>query len=166
MDTVTRPWFRPTHQESTMRVGQNHGRITVSMSYQQWPINSFFWTLCTYIKTTHTLSHMHNHTCSGQRILLREINKQFDFEVLLWVVLDCVTGWLAVDFRHSWPWWYYLPGSKRVTLVAGAGCHSVGVAAAGWLESGSECRCVQRAEIEEAPDDSKRRPLALLMFRQ
>ena len=31
------------------------------------------------IKTTHTLPHMHNHTCSQQRILLREINKQFDW---------------------------------------------------------------------------------------
>ena len=29
------------------------------------------------------------------------------------------------------------------------------VAAAGWLESGSECRCVRRAEIEEASDDGK-----------
>ena len=57
-------------------------------------------------------------------------------------------------------------GSKRVTLVAGAGCHSVGVAAAGWLESGSECRCVRRAEVEEAPDDCKWGPLALSMFRQ
>ena len=27
------------------------------------------------IKTTHTLPHMHNHTCSQQRILLREIKK-------------------------------------------------------------------------------------------
>ena len=24
-----------------------------------------------------------------------------------------------------------------------------------WLESGNECRCVRRAEIEEAPDDGK-----------
>ena len=31
------------------------------------------------IKTTHTLPHMHNHTCSQQRILLRKINKQFDW---------------------------------------------------------------------------------------
>ena len=31
------------------------------------------------IKTTHTLPHMHTHTCSQQRILLREINKQFDW---------------------------------------------------------------------------------------
>ena len=29
------------------------------------------------------------------------------------------------------------------------------VAAAGWLEFGSEYRCVRRAEIEEAPDDGK-----------
>ena len=57
-------------------------------------------------------------------------------------------------------------GQQRVTREAGAGCHSVGVAAAGWLESGSECRCVRRAEFEEAPDDGKRRPLALPMFRQ
>ena len=58
-------------------------------------------------------------------------------------------------------------GSKRVTRVAGAGCHSVGVAATGWLESGSssECRCVRRAEIEEAPDDGKWGPLALPKFR-
>ena len=47
------------------------------------------------------------------------------------------------------------PGSKRVTQVASAGCHSVGIAAAGWLDFGSECRCVGRAEIEEAPDDGK-----------
>ena len=58
------------------------------------------------------------------------------------------------------------PGSKRVTRVSGAGCHSVGVAAAGWLESGSECRCVRRAEIEEAPDDGKWGPLVLPMFCQ
>ena len=51
--------------------------------------------------------------------------------------------------------------SKRVTRVAGAGCHSVGVAAAGWLEPGGECRCMRRAEIEEAPDDGKWGPLAL-----
>ena len=36
----------------------------------------------------------------------------------------------------------------------------------GWLESGSECRCVRQAEIEEAPDDGKWRPLALFIFRQ
>ena len=36
----------------------------------------------------------------------------------------------------------------------------------GWLESGSECRCVQRAEIEEAPDDGKWRSLVLPMLRQ
>ena len=29
--------------------------------------------------TTHTLPHMHNHTCSRPRILLRQINKQFDW---------------------------------------------------------------------------------------
>ena len=57
-------------------------------------------------------------------------------------------------------------GQQRVTRVAGARCHSVGVAAAGWLESGGECRCVRRAEIEEEPDDGKWRPLALSMFRQ
>ena len=43
---------------------------------------------------------------------------------------------------------------------------SVGVAAAGCLESGSECRCVRRAEIEEAPDDGKWGPLVLPKFRQ
>ena len=57
-------------------------------------------------------------------------------------------------------------GSKRVTRVAGGSCHSVGAAAAEWLESGSECRCVQRAQIEKAPDDGKRDPLTLPMFRQ
>ena len=46
-----------------------------------------------------------------------------------------------------------------------AGCHSVGVAAAGWLESGSEC-CGQQAESKEKPDDGKWGPLALPMFRQ
>ena len=40
----------------------------------------------------------------------------------------------------------------------------VGVAAAGWLESGGECSCVRRAEI--APHEGKWVPLALLMFRQ
>ena len=45
------------------------------------------------------------------------------------------------------------------------GCHSVGVAAAGWLEFGSEYRCVRRAEIEEAPNDGKWGPLAWPMFR-
>ena len=44
--------------------------------------------------------------------------------------------------------------------------YTVGVAAAGWLESGSEYRCVRRAEIEEAPNDAKWRSLALPMFRQ
>ena len=44
-----------------------------------------------------------------------------------------MAGWLAMDFRHLF---LYLLGSKRVTRVAGAGCHSVGVAAAGWLEFG------------------------------
>ena len=43
----------------------------------------------------------------------------------------------------------------RVTRVFVSGCHFVGVAAAGWLEFGSEYRCVRRAEIEEAPDDGK-----------
>ena len=32
---------------------------------------------------------------------------------------------------------------------------TLGVAAAGWLEFGSEYRWVRRAEIEEAPDDGK-----------
>ena len=50
--------------------------------------------------------------------------------------------------------------------IAGVSCPSVGVAAAGWLESGSEYRCVRRAEIEEAPDDGKWGPLALPKFRQ
>ena len=40
------------------------------------------------------------------------------------------------------------------------------VAAAGSLESGSECRCVRRGKFQEAPDDGKRRPLALPKFRQ
>ena len=77
------------------------------------------------IKTTHTLPHMHIHTSSQQRILLREINKQFDW--------------------HDW-----LTHNKPQTQE--------------WVCS--ECRCVRRAEIEEEPDDSKRRPLALPMFRQ
>ena len=34
-----------------------------------------------------------------------------------------------------------------------------------WLESGSEYRCVRRAEIEESPDDGKWGPLALPMCR-
>ena len=34
------------------------------------------------------------------------------------------------------------------------------------LESGSECRCVRRAEIEDALDDGKWRSLALPMFSQ
>ena len=46
------------------------------------------------------------------------------------------------------------------------GCHSVGVAAAGWLESGSEGRCVWQPEIEEAPDDGKEGSLALPKFHQ
>ena len=35
-----------------------------------------------------------------------------------------------LDFGHFLSLSYSLPGSKRVTLVAGACCHSVGVAAA------------------------------------
>ena len=76
-------------------------------------------------------------------------------------------GWLACDGLQTLLFLMILSaGQQRVTRVAGSGCHSVAVAAAGWLESGSECRCVRRAEIEEAPDDGKRRPLALPKFRQ
>ena len=35
-----------------------------------------------------------------------------------------------LGFRHFLSLSHSLPGSKRVTRVAGAGCHSVGVAAA------------------------------------
>ena len=55
---------------------------------------------------------------------------------------------------------------KRVTRVAGEGCHSILVAAAGWFESGSVCRCVRPAEIEEAPVAGGWGPLALPMLRQ
>ena len=76
-------------------------------------------------------------------------------------------GWLACDgFQTFLVLMMLSAGQQRVTRVAGSGCHSVGVAAAGWLESGSECRCVRRAEIEEAPDDGKWRPLVLPMLRQ
>ena len=43
---------------------------------------------------------------------------------------------------------------------------ALSIAAAGWLESGSECRCVRLVGIEEAPDDGKEGPLALPMFRR
>ena len=76
-------------------------------------------------------------------------------------------GWLACGgFQTLLALMILSAGSKRVTRVAGSGCHSVGVAAAGWLEFGSENRCVRRAEIEEAPDDGKWVPLALPMFSQ
>ena len=76
-------------------------------------------------------------------------------------------GWLVCDgFQTLLVSMILSAGSKRVTRVAGSGCHSVGFAAAGWLESESECRCVRRAEIEEAPDDGKEGSLALPKFRQ
>ena len=76
-------------------------------------------------------------------------------------------GWLACGgFQTLLALMILSAGQQKGHRIAGVGCHSVGVAAAGWLESGSECRCVRRAEIEEAPDDGKRRPLALPMFRQ
>ena len=74
--------------------------------------------------------------------------------------------WLACDgFQTLLVLMMLSAGLQRVTRVAGAGCHSVGVAEAGRLESKSECRCVRRADIEEAPDDGKWRPLVLPMFR-
>ena len=74
-------------------------------------------------------------------------------------------GWLACGgFQTLLALMIYLPGSERVIPVAGAGCHSVGVTAVGWLESGSECSCVRRAEIEEAPGDGKWGLLALPVF--
>ena len=65
-------------------------------------------------------------------------------------------GWLACGgFQTLLVLMILSAGQQKVTRVAGASCHFVGVAAAGWLEAGSECRCVQQAEIEEAPDDGK-----------
>ena len=76
-------------------------------------------------------------------------------------------GWLACGgFQTLLVLMILFTRQQRVTRVASADCHSVGVAAAGWLESGSECRCVRRAEIEEAADDGKWGPLALPMFGQ
>ena len=48
------------------------------------------------IRTTHTLPHMHDHTCSQQRILLREINKQFDWH-----------DWLTQDEPQTQEWTTY-----------------------------------------------------------
>ena len=76
-------------------------------------------------------------------------------------------GWLVCDgFQTLLVSMILSAGQQRVIRVAGANCHSVGVAAAGWLESGNECRCVRRAEIEEPPDEGKWAPLALPKFRQ
>ena len=76
-------------------------------------------------------------------------------------------GWLVCDgFQTLLVSMILSAGKQKGHRVAGSGCHSVGVAAAGWLESGSECICVRRAEIEEAPDDGKWAPLALPKFRQ
>ena len=41
-----------------------------------------------------------------------------------------LAGGLVSGFSHFLSLSHSLPGSKRVTRVAGAGCHSVGVAAA------------------------------------
>ena len=76
-------------------------------------------------------------------------------------------GWLACGrFQTLLALMILSAGQQKGHPCSWQGCHSVGVAAAGWLESGSECGCVRRAEIEEAPDDGKRGPLALTMFRQ
>ena len=76
-------------------------------------------------------------------------------------------GWLACgEFQTLLALMILSAGQQKGHPSSWRGCHSVGVAAAGWLESESECRCVRRAEIEEAPDDGKGRPLALPMFCQ
>ena len=76
-------------------------------------------------------------------------------------------GWLACDgFQTLLVLMMLYAEQQRVSGVAGTGCHSVGVAAAGWLESRTECRFVRPPQIEEAPVDGKWRPLALPMFRQ
>ena len=76
-------------------------------------------------------------------------------------------GWLACGgFQTLLVLMILSAGQQKVTPVAGSDCHSVGVASAGWLESGSECRCVRRGEIEEAHVDGKWGSLALPMFRQ
>ena len=70
-----------------------------------------------------------------------------DFQTLL--VLTIFSAGQQMGYPSSWR---ELP-IRRVTV-------------AGWLKSGSECRCVRRAEIEEAPEDGKWRSLALPMLRQ
>ena len=76
-------------------------------------------------------------------------------------------GWLACNgFQTFLVFMMRSAGQQKGHPSSWHGCYSVGVAAAGWLESGSECRCEQRAEIEEAPADGKWRPLALPLFRQ
>ena len=77
-------------------------------------------------------------------------------------------GWLACDgFQTLSVLMMLSAGQQKGHLSSWRGLPlRVGVAAAGWLESQSECRCVRRAEIEEAPDDGKWRPLALPMLRQ
>ena len=77
-------------------------------------------------------------------------------QLVLWCVIAwsriqlSVGSWLSSSSSSSYYYYY----QKATT------------AAAGWLESGSECRCVRRAEIEEAPDVGKWGPLELPMFRQ
>ena len=65
-------------------------------------------------------------------------------------------GWLACDGFQTLLFLMRLSaGQQKGHPSSWFGCHSVGVAAAGRLEFGSEYRCVRRAEIEEAPDDGK-----------
>ena len=52
-------------------------------------------------------------------------------------------GWLACDGFQTLLVLMMLSARQQkghpIIIVAGAGCHSVGVVAAGWLESESEC---------------------------
>ena len=40
----------------------------------------------------------------GGLLALRMAQGLLSVGVSLWVVLDCLAGWLAMDFRHSWSW--------------------------------------------------------------
>ena len=76
-------------------------------------------------------------------------------------------GWLACNgFQTLLVLMMLSAGQQKGHPSSWRGLPLCRVAAAGWLESGSECRCVRRAEVEEAPDDGKWRSLALPMFRQ
>ena len=73
-----------------------------------------------------------------------------EFQTLLvLMILSMLSAGQQMGYPSSWR---ELP-IRRVTV-------------AGWLKSGSECRCARRAEIDEAPDDGKWGRLALPMFRQ